>query len=81
MKISTSSRDFLITAFFAGRSTSLPLLNVAPAHTSGTRWCVDGPPAALGGLDELEGHRDAGCPPAGSLSLGLSCWWVTRWRG
>lgn len=28
---------------------------------------VHGSPAGLGGLDELEGHRHAGCPRAGHL--------------
>jgi integrase/recombinase XerD len=34
--------------------------------------CVDGAPAALGGLDELEGHGDAGSAGARS-DAGLPC--------
>jgi hypothetical protein len=30
-------------------------------------WSVDGPPAVLGGLDQLEGHRQAGGPGARAL--------------
>ena len=30
-------------------------------------WCVDGTPPGLGGLDELERHRDPGGAGAGSL--------------
>ena len=29
-------------------------------------WCVDGAPAGLGGLDELERHRQPGCLGTGA---------------
>ena len=42
-------------------------MNLAPARTRATRWGVDGAPAALGGFDELERHRDARIPRARAI--------------
>ena len=35
-------------------------------------WCIDGTPPGLGGLDELERHRDPSRPRAGSLGDALT---------
>ncbi len=67
---SACSRDLLITSLLisSGRSTSLPLSNAGAGADEGDEvGCVDGAPAGLGGLDELERHRDPGGPGAGSL--------------
>lgn len=49
------------------RSTSRPFSKRALARTSGTRWAPgDRAPAGLGGLDQLEHHRERGGGAAGA---------------
>jgi len=62
-----------------GRSTCLQLVKVAPARTRADQVrCVDGAPAVLGGLDELERHGQPGGAAAGSAGDQRGC--AGRWR-
>ena len=59
--------------FLVSRSTSLPLLNVAPARTSGTRCgALTARQRRLCSLDEFEGHRDPCGPRAWSFGHALA---------
>lgn len=53
---------------FSSSVTRIPWLNFAPARTSATRWWpVEPPPALLGGVEQLVGHRQRGLLGPGAL--------------
>ena len=66
------SRDLLITSYFVGSFDELALLEPGSRADQGDEvGCVDGAPAGLCGLDELERHCDAGGSSARALGDSL----------
>ena len=62
------SGGLLVTSWFVGSFDQQAFVEAGSgADECDEVGCVDRAPSGLGGLDELERHRDAGGPRAGSL--------------